>query len=184
MDKLIINAEHVKKDEEAIITEDTMAIFPKYTDTGHLHSIVLGQYQVKYVTKRPTSIVHDSCMYFGSDLNGRMNSAKSVLKRQRMLPILISESFKYCMVPLSSPKNPECIWLAYKHVLDVVPKENHSIVIFSNQKKVELKISRKTLEEKLNKGARLMNTYLFRQEKITDLYRLNMIAEDGMYSVE
>ncbi|MBO1511878.1 competence protein ComK [Metabacillus bambusae] len=172
------NKSHQVKEEKLhIINENTMALIPKYTKLAELHSTVFEKYKVENVSRSPLDIVEDSCDYYGSDLSGRINSAQKILKGQRMLPVIISEVNKYCMVPLCSPKNTNCIWLAYKHVIDIVPKGNHSIIIFSNQKKLKLEINRVVLEDKLNKGARLISTYDIRQEQATDLYKMNVVAE-------
>jgi competence transcription factor ComK len=88
------------------------------------------------------------------------------------------------MVPLCSPKNTNCIWLAYKHVIDIVPKRNRSIVIFPNQQMLELEINRVVLDDKLNKCARLISTYDIRQEQVTDLYKSHVVAEEAnLYTI-
>lgn len=172
------------EEKSHIIMEDTMVMIPWYTNNAELYSTVLEQYQVKNVRQSPLTIVEKSCEYFGSDLPGRIKSASTILKGQRMLPILISEINKVCMVPLCSPFKPECIWLNYKHVLDIIPRRKQSIVILSNYQKLELDITRDALESKLNKAARLLSTYDIRQEQVTDLYRMHVIAEEAsLYSL-
>ena len=167
-----------------IIMEDTMAIIPKYTKNAELHSYVLEKYQVKNVSQKPLTIVKRSCDYYASDLSGRLKAASTILKGKRMLPVLISESNRICMVPLCSPHRPECIWLSLRHVVDIIPNGNQSIVIFSNYQRLELDIARDVLETKLDKAARLMHTYQIRQEKVTDHYKMNYIAEEvSLYSI-
>jgi competence protein ComK len=163
---------------EKIITETTMALFPNYTDTGHLHCTLLGVYGEVQAEENTMHVLNESCVYYGSDFKGRLQSARRILKRQKNLPIMVSLTFEYCMIPLSSPMKKDCTWIAYRHIDRIVPKGANSIIIFSNQVKLEVNISKAVLEDRMNKAARLFSTYYFRRKLVKDLKNGNMIAED------
>lgn len=171
------NKQNTRSKKPYIIMEDTMAILPCFTSTGHLNSTVLEEYQEIHVETDPFALVDGSCDYYGSDLAGRLKSAQTILKGKRMLPALISERNKVCMVPSCSPYSPECIWLSYKHILEVVKIGNQSIVLFTNYQKLELDITRGTLDTKLDMAARLISTHDIRQSRISDLYKKQAVAE-------
>ncbi|TXC82226.1 hypothetical protein FS935_21260 [Metabacillus litoralis] len=160
-----------------IIKDETMGIKPVYANNGALHSQVLCQYDIKLVTIRPYQIVKDSSIYYGCDLEGINNSAKEILKDQRMLPAVISQVNQFCMIPLSSAKSDDCIWISFHHVIDIIADKNDSIIVFTNHNKLRVPISRGTLQDKLNKSARLITTYSQRQSHIADLYRMSGVAE-------
>ncbi|MDQ0227204.1 competence protein ComK [Metabacillus niabensis] len=160
-----------------IIHENTMLITPFYTEQAYLHSHVMEVYQEIQVKENPRKIVMNSLEYFGADLPGRNQSAGGILRNQRLLPVLISERSKMCMIPTCSPTKSENCWISYRHVRSIDPKGNRSIVTLENHKRVELNITRDTLERRIEKAARLVDTYEIRYQKITDLYRSQIIAE-------
>lgn len=164
--------------EKYIIKDETMALKPMYNN-GALHSQALCQYDLKLVTISPYKIVKDSSIYYGCDLEGINNSAKEILKDQRILPLVISQVNQFCMIPLSSPRRTDCIWIAYHHVIDIIADKNESIIVFTNYNKLRVPISRGTLQDKLNKSARLITTYRQRHSHIADLYRMSGVAERG-----
>ncbi|MGM7721701.1 competence protein ComK [Metabacillus sp. Hm71] len=178
----IVNVEN----SEVIITEATMALIPKYElGTGNPHCTILGQYGAKEVEQSTLAIVKESCIFYGSDFNGRINSARKILKRQRNLPIMISLTFKHCMIPLSSPMKEDCPWIAFRHVKKTFPNRENSIILFSNGQRLKVNISWKVLEDRINKAGRLISTYDYRYEKMKDLYITSMVAEgreDDLFS--
>lgn len=172
-------------EEAYIINEYTMAILPYYTSDGDLCSIVLDKYRVMRVAKSPKKIVKDSCIFYGSDMNGRMISASAILPSKKMVPIMISVAHKLCMVPLSSPHATKCIWIAYQHVIDIFPSKDQSIILFTNYKKAKVEVTRKTLDTKLDIAARLVSTYDIRIERMGEQYNHHMIVEEAeTYSID
>ncbi|MBZ5753677.1 MULTISPECIES: competence protein ComK [Metabacillus] len=184
MNYKLMKLKEVVEKNTYIIKEDTMAILPWYTNDAELRSHVLERFQIKNVAQKPLTIVKGSCHYYASDLSGRLKAASTILKGKRMLPVLISESNRICMVPLGSPSKPECIWLSFRHVVDIIPNGTQSIVIFSNNQRLELDITRDLLEAKLDKAARLLHTYQIRQENVTDHNKMQILAEEAsLYSI-
>ncbi|WP_299093882.1 competence protein ComK [uncultured Metabacillus sp.] len=174
------------ENNEEIITEATMALIPKYElGTGNLHCTILGQYGVKEVKQNPLAIVKESCIFYGSDFKGSINSARKILRKQRNLPIMVSLTFKLCMIPLSSPMKEDCSWIALRHVEETFSNRENSIILFSNGQQLNVNISWKVLEDRINKAGRLISTYDYRYEKMKDLYITSMVAEgreDDLFS--
>jgi competence protein ComK len=179
MKKMQYNIQKEMKEKPYIIKENTMIILPWYSMHAYLKSTVLEEYQEIDANESPLTLVENSCDYYGSDLKGRLQSASTILKGQRMLPVLISETNRICMVPTCSPYKPECVWLSYKHVKDIIPKEERAIVILSNYQTVELDITRDALETRLLRAARVVSTHGYRQEQMTDPYKMQIVAEEA-----
>jgi competence protein ComK len=179
MNKMQYNIQKGIKEKPYIINENTMIILPWYSKHAYLKSTVLEEYQEIDANESPLTLIEKSCDYYASDLNGRLQSASTIFKGQRMLPVLISETNRICMVPTCSPYKPECVWLSYKHVKDIIPKEARAIVILSNYQKVELDITRDALETRLLRAARVVSTHVYRQEQMTDLYKMQVVAEEA-----
>ncbi|UGB30653.1 competence protein ComK [Metabacillus sp. B2-18] len=162
-----------------IIYENTMAILPIYTETADLHSLVIERYRVVRVPRSPKKIIEESCDYYGCSMSGRKQSALTILKGKKMIPILISRMDSLCMVPLCSPESPNCIWVANQHVLKISVVQNKTIIHLNNHKKIKVELSRMALEAKLGTAALLVNTYELRKKEMADLTKKDMVAEEG-----
>ena len=163
---------------EEIITESTMALIPHYTNTGHLHCTLLETFGETKIEESTYFVLNESCVYYGGSFDGSLKSAQRILKRQKNLPIMVSIPLQYCMIPLGSPMKNDTAWVAYQHIDDIDSKGPNSIIIFHNQVKLEVNISKDVLEHRINKAARLIITYQLRQKMNKNKRNGNMIAED------
>jgi competence protein ComK len=168
-----------------IIHEYTMGILPYYSDHGELYSIVLEQYRVVKVALSPIKIMNDSCIFYGSDMDGRKASAHSIFAGKKMMPVLVSEKYKLCMIPVCSPYKPKCVWIAYQHVLDVIDDNGQALILFTNHNKAKVELTKRTLQTKLGVAARLVSTYDLRYERIIAGSRRSSVAEETtLYKID
>lgn len=156
----------------------TMALIPQYTNTGHLHCTVVGMFGENTVEENPLNVLNESCEYYGSSFDGRLKAAQQILEGKKNLPIMVSITLEYCMIPLASPMKKDTAWVSYRHIERIIPKGPNSIIIFSNHIKLEVNITKDVLEDRMNKAARLISTYHFRQKRMKDNRDGDMIAED------
>lgn len=164
--------------KQEFVTCLTMALFPHYTNTGHLQCTVIGAFGENIVEKSPLTVLNESCEYYGSSFEGRLKSAQQILKRQKNLPIMVSITLEYCMIPLGSPLKKDTAWVSFRYIKQIDPKGANSIITFHNGVQLEVNISKDVLEMRLNKAARLISTYQLRQKMNKDKTMINMIAED------
>ncbi|PMC37331.1 hypothetical protein CJ195_11245 [Bacillus sp. UMB0899] len=167
---------HVYNQE--IIKESTMALIPHYTNTGHLQCTILETFGEIRVEESPSSVLNESCVYYGGSFDGSLKSARRILKRQKNLPIMVSLPLEYCMIPLGSPMKKDTAWVAAHHIEDVEPNGANSIIIFYNKVKLEVNISSAVLEHRIAKAAHMINTYRLRQKMSKNRKNSNIIAED------
>ncbi|MED4455648.1 competence protein ComK [Metabacillus fastidiosus] len=166
-----------REEEDYIIKGNTMMIIPFYAEQGALNSIVIDRFEAVKVKRKSQNIIDESCIYFASDMKGRIRSAAKILKGHQMLPIVISKMNKTCMIPISSPYNKRCIWVSYRHIIDITSYKRKSILTLENGQRFELNVSRKAMENKINRANRLVNTYDIRNKEMQDTYKANCIAE-------
>jgi competence protein ComK len=70
------------------INSDTLAIIPKNENES-----IVYESDNKYVVKESVDkIMEDSCLYFGSNFDGRKASSARILNLTHKLPILVEES--------------------------------------------------------------------------------------------
>ncbi|HZH58765.1 MAG TPA: competence protein ComK [Metabacillus sp.] len=162
-----------------IITETTMALIPYYTDTANLHCQMVGKYGDINIQESSLHILKESCLFYGCDFDGSLQSSRKILEGQKILPIMVSVEFEYCMIPLSSPMKKDCIWIAFQHIGRIIPDGENSIILFKNQDMLEVNITKSSLDSRINKASRLVCTYHFRRKMVKDLRNRNLtVAEE------
>ena len=92
------------------INGETLAIIP--IDENKCKIIEENNELIVY--NKSSSIINNSCKYFGSSYQGRKNGSKNILGSSHKLPIIIEEISKILFFPTSSPRNDNCIWIFYK----------------------------------------------------------------------
>ena len=68
------------------------------------------------INKPITQILKESCEYYGSSLEGRIQGSKTLLGMCYKLPIIIESSSEIIFFPTMSPFNERCSWLSIKHI--------------------------------------------------------------------
>ncbi len=104
------------KDEVYLINGQTMVILPHFDGFGNLHSLVIEAERELVMKRKPIDIMKDSCLYYGSSLQGRVDGAIHVTKFRRMVPIMVCNRSGIFFFPTQSSKSESCIWIAHSHV--------------------------------------------------------------------
>ncbi|WP_432354161.1 competence protein ComK [Sporosarcina sp. A2] len=128
--------------ESYIITTETSVIFPYFNECGRLLSMILEGDQLLIVNNSPTDIIDFNLSRGGSSLKGAVEGANELLGSGSLSPVAISKKHGIYMTPTSSPKLPDCIWMAIGHVKEYVENTGNQVaVILNNGSRVELPIS-------------------------------------------
>ena len=111
-------------------------------------------------------IINNSCKFFGSSLQGRLEGSKSIMGTNNYkLPIIIEESNKIIFFPLASARSNNCIWLSLNNILRHQKYNNLSKITFTNNKSLEIHISYGSLDNQILRATRLESIITKRQEK-------------------
>lgn len=113
-----------------------------------------GLYEVK---KSMLKLLEESCNYYGSSFKGRCVGAKSMLNMNYKLPIIVDEVKEVILIPTSSIKNNNCIWICINNIEDYYKNNNEITIEFINQTKIDFKISYNILENQIFRGTMLLN---------------------------
>lgn len=113
------------------INSQTLVIVPKDRNTTYVYEIE----DEFLVHKSCFSIIKDSCLFFGSSYEGRIEGTKSMLGCKMKLPIIIEEANNLIFFPTASVKNMNCVWISYKNLLKYTKNSNFSTVLFFNNNK-------------------------------------------------
>lgn len=87
------------------------------------------------------SIVKNSCLYFGSSLEGRKIGAKNLLSCEFKVPIIIEDSKNLIIFPTSSYKRTDTIWISYSNLLKYKKNDRYSTILtFSNSEEIVINV--------------------------------------------
>lgn len=133
-----------------IINNNTLAIIPI---NGKCE--VIEKFQTLYLNISTYELISANCLYYGSSLKGRIDSANYYLGSKYKCPILISEKNKIIMFPTSSSNNDNCIWFNYEGIKEYKVNDNNILVTLTNGKNINVKISKNSFSSQIFKSSRL-----------------------------
>lgn len=134
------------------ISSETLALIP--VDNKKTHIIETNN--DLYINCNAINIIDYNCKINGSSYKGRNDSSKLLLETRSKLPVIVEEINKIIFFPTNSIRKKECCWISYNNIKDYNKKDKNIIIIFKNNKKIELNISFKCLETQLIKINRLI----------------------------
>lgn len=151
---------------EYYISPETMVIIPLYNENGYLHSKITEVYTDLVVEKKPSTVVHESCGYYGSSSQGRADATTQITGFKSKVPLCISVYLKIFFFPLESPKNEGCVWVSLNHVDKVIAVSvDKSTIVFSNGKAIQVPYSKGTIDKNLGRAAQYRLVLLRRVEE-------------------
>lgn len=136
------------------INEETMAVLPINEHCSKIYEID----SVFYVNKGTTAIMEDSCLYFGSTLDGRRKGTQDMIGVNYKAPIIVEESKEMIFFPTSSSRYHDSVWISLKHIHNYYMENNFLVIEFENQQKVYLKYSYGIIDNQILRATRLEST--------------------------
>ena len=104
------------------------------------------------------SILNESCISYGSSLNGRIKGSKWALKSKYKLPIVVSEKEKLVFFPVKEMGKE--IWVNFEMINDVKRYKDSVKVEFKNGLKVDINVSYTVFNNQVLKASRLWIIFL------------------------
>ena len=139
-----------------IINESTLVLFSLGNKTQ-----VYEKYTNYIIDQDVSSIINNSCMYYGSSFKGRCDATEFLIGIRYKCPIIISERKCIIFFPTTSPRVNECVWLNYKGIDKYYLNEKLDLIIcLKNGKNISLNISSNVLSNQLLKSSRLESIFL------------------------
>ena len=124
----------MRKLEDYIINCETLLIMPY----GEKMSKVYEYDEILIVSLDVITIIKNSCLYFGSSLNGRQAGTKALMNSDVKVPIIVEDSCNIIMFPTNSHRNPNCYWISYNNLLKYSKSGNgNSLLYFKQNNKIE-----------------------------------------------
>ena len=133
------------------INKATCVIIP----IGKNESQVIETNNTLIVNKSVKSIIDESCKYFGSTYQGRIDGSKEVLKMNYKLPIVIEDFNGLIFFPTSSPRFNECIWVSLNNIDNYIKDDNNSKIYFIGGNEFDIEMSYYSLENQIFRASLL-----------------------------
>ena len=100
-------------------------------------------------------IIDNSCKFFGSSLEGRVNGTKTLTGITHKSPIIIEESKKIIFFPTKSSRKSTCCWISYNNILKYEDILEGVLITFSCGKQIKLGISYTIIDNQVLRSTRL-----------------------------
>src|SRR5699024_3864483 len=96
------------------ITLNTKAIITNQND--YFKTVIIeGDYK-HYSIHRAEKILDANCIIFGSPLTGRRAAVRDLFKIYNKITVPVIPNQGVYMMPTSSAKSKDCVWLSYYHI--------------------------------------------------------------------
>ncbi|KAB2332628.1 competence protein ComK [Bacillus mesophilum] len=125
---------------------------------GHLYTRVIEGNKTFLVRMTPLEVLEYTLTSVGSDLKGATKSARIILGKGYMTPIIVNAYQEVCMFPTHSPKSDECIWFNPKHIIDTNSIGSETIVFLSNDCTIIVNIKESTFNIRRFNGKNLLDS--------------------------
>lgn len=140
-----------------IISNKTLAITS--IESNYYRTKIYEEDDVIYSKESPLTIIENSCLHYGSSLQGRKDASKHILKSNSKLPITITPHHKLFILPTKSHRNKECVWFSYYHVEDYIKIEDRLAVLLSNYNVMNINISFNQFDMQMKRTSQLIAYY-------------------------
>ena len=118
-----------------------------------------------FLVNQPTNeIMEESCIYFGSSLEGRQKGTGKLIGSSYKAPIIVEESSNLIFFPTKSPRLKNCSWLRYNKIKSMYYHNGLLYIEFKNGFKIGLDSSYEVINNQILRSARLET--ILRERKI------------------
>lgn len=134
------------------INRNTLMILP----INNEKSIIIEKEKEFEINLAVKKIIDNSCKFFGSSYQGRVDGTKSMINIYHKAPIVIEESSCIIFFPTVSPRLDECCWVSLNHISNYYKIDDNNILIkFYCGKQKKLNINYSIFDNQVLRAARL-----------------------------
>ncbi len=134
-----------------IIQEDTLAIIGIHANCCR----IIEKNREFYVFAPWQQILNDSCLYYGSSYQGRLEGSKDILNKDYKVPIILSEMRKLIFFAVGNQTDFNCVWISLKMMKDYQILSGKIKFIFYNNKELYVYSGKESFENQLLKAYNL-----------------------------
>ena len=154
----------MKQIEEYEINSCTMLLLPVEYGSKIYSKVI--EAEDEYLSPfKPLDIIKKGCDYFGVSYESRKKGTSQLIGYNRKIPIAIEPTNRLFFFPTTSPKSPECIWIAHEYVENYTRvRPNQTLITFRNKQSHIFSVPFGTIETQMLRTALLKTKLLQRIE--------------------
>ncbi len=133
------------------INSETLMILPESNEATRIYELN-GDF---LINKNTMDLIDESCMFFGSNYQGRYLGSKSLLKMNYKLPIIVDEHREIIFFPSSSPRQNDCHWISLNNIENYFKNDKTITINFKNGMKYNLNMSYGSFENQVFRATML-----------------------------
>ena len=146
----------MREENDYIINVETLLILPY----GKGRSIVYEIDETLIINLDILQIIKNSCLFFGSSLEGRKDGTKYLINCEMKVPIIVEDSKLIIFFPTSSYRGNNCIWISYNNLLKYSKLDNkHTSLFFKDNKKVDIEVKYNIIDNQIVRCIKLESIY-------------------------
>lgn len=136
----------MKEVDSYIINYDTLVLVP-YDNNKVLVYEVDDEF---LVNMNVYSIIKNSCLFFGSSLEGRKEGTKALLNCEIKVPIIIEDSKNLIVFPTSSYRSNNNVWISYHNLLKYSKYGPQvTLLSFKNNRNIEVNVKYSIIDNQI-----------------------------------
>ncbi|MBP2242362.1 competence protein ComK [Cytobacillus eiseniae] len=152
-----------------IIYHKTILFLGEYHTFGNLYTRVVESNRTFLVTMTPLQLLDYSIKHTGSDLKGAINSARFLLGKKCMYPIIVNSQQGVCVFPTISTKRAECIYFNPKHIFGIKDNKGNTDVKLSNEHTITVEKGSLSFSNKVDRARRFLDMIKKNGEKTMEI---------------
>jgi competence protein ComK len=119
------------------INVETLLIVPYGNGKSKIY-----EYDREFIIDSKTiDIVSNSCLFFGSSIEGRREAVKNILGIDMKVPILVEDSKNIIFFPIGSCINKSSVWISYQNLLKYSKiNEFSTMLYFKNNRNISIDV--------------------------------------------
>jgi len=133
------------------INEETLAILP-LSDNRVLVYELEDSFEL---CNSSTQIMEDSCLYFGSTLDGRRKATASLIGVNYKAPIIVEETKELIFFPMASTRFRDTTWIGLKNLKSYYRSGDGIVIEFQKGQKITLDSSFGVVDNQILRATRL-----------------------------
>lgn len=133
------------------INENTLAVI----SDGYDQTKVIEVDNEYHFNVKAYKVMEYNCEYYGSTYVGRIKAAKKILNCSYKIPVLVEESSSLIFFPTKSSLSEDCSWINHSSIKSYRKLNDKLEIEFINNKKINIDVSKISLENQLSRSSRL-----------------------------
>ena len=118
------------------------------------------------VNKNIKQLIKESCLYFGSSIDGRKQGTKDIINCEIKLPLIIEDSRNLIIFPTASYRKNDTIWIVYNNLLNYsMDKKSFTHLNFINNFEIDIPVRYNIVDNQMIRCIKLYN-YIRRRKEV------------------